>query len=315
MAPIVLLTPLLPEKFQNPNRPASTSIRVWRYHVDITVPVPESPLRVSINGAPLAPMTTYAQNLEDVIIRRALQDISHGFYIDIGAYDSVIDSVTCWFHEIGWRGVNVEPCPAFHAKLVIDRPGDTNLCCAIGAQPGAQPFHVIGDTGLATLLEANAAGAASQGFPTSSKPIVPVQTLDQLLASHAAGRVVDFLKIDVEGSEADILNATTFSGARPRLLVIEAVRPFTLEPCWDAWEPHLCRQGYHFAWFDGLNRFYLRDEDLWRSPLFGIPPSLFDNFRTAAHVRALQQIAQLQAINQSLQQALLATSPGTPNSA
>ncbi len=259
---------------------------------------------VSLRGGALPAMVSYAQNLEDVMIRRALQDISRGFYVDIGAYEAVTDSVTCWFYQNGWRGVNVEPNPALHARLQSDRPEDVNLCCAIGAESGSLPFNVISDTGLSTLVEQNAVAALAEGYPTSSRPVVDVQTLNQLLESSCAGRVVDFLKIDVEGSEAEIINAASFSTHRPRLLIIEAVRPFTLEPAWLDWESALIGQRYEFAWFDGLNRFYVREEDAWRLKLLGIPPGLFDNFRSNAHVLAVEQLQHQQKLNSELCEAV-----------
>ena len=52
---------------------------------------------------------SYAQNFEDVILWRALKHVENGFYIDIGAQDPVIDSVSRGFYEKGWRGLHVEP--------------------------------------------------------------------------------------------------------------------------------------------------------------------------------------------------------------
>jgi|SRR5262245_3315890 len=55
---------------------------------------------------------SYAQNFEDIILWRALKHVEKGFYIDIGAQDPVVDSVSLAFYEKGWRGVHVEPVPA-----------------------------------------------------------------------------------------------------------------------------------------------------------------------------------------------------------
>jgi hypothetical protein len=54
-------------------------------------------------------MTSYAQNHEDVLLERCFRNQVEGFYIDVGAWDPVIDSVTQWFYLRGWRGINVEP--------------------------------------------------------------------------------------------------------------------------------------------------------------------------------------------------------------
>ncbi len=54
-------------------------------------------------------MISYAQNQEDVLLNRVFQGLSDGFYIDVGANDPVVDSVTKLFYDRGWTGINVEP--------------------------------------------------------------------------------------------------------------------------------------------------------------------------------------------------------------
>ena len=79
---------------------------------------------------------SYAQNFEDVMLWRAFQHVERGFYIDVGANDPTIDSVTKAFYEVGWHGINLEPLISHHADLVRDRPNDINLICAAGADIG-----------------------------------------------------------------------------------------------------------------------------------------------------------------------------------
>jgi hypothetical protein len=62
-------------------------------------------------------ITSYAQNFEDVILWRAFGKLGPGFYIDIGAQDPVVDSVSLGFYEQGWRGIHVEP-NAHYANLM-----------------------------------------------------------------------------------------------------------------------------------------------------------------------------------------------------
>jgi hypothetical protein len=108
-----------------------------------------------------------------------------------------------------------------------------------------------------------------------------VVTLDELLEHHTRGRRIDFLKIDVEGAEQEILTATTLPN-RPRIILVEATAPNSQVGVWQGWEPHLLRLGYDFVWFDGLNRFYLAREEKWRKKHFEVPPNVFDNFETVA---------------------------------
>ena len=55
---------------------------------------------------------------------RALGRIENGFYIDVGAHDPVVDSVSKAFYEHGWRGLHVEPLPEYAAVIRQDRPDE-----------------------------------------------------------------------------------------------------------------------------------------------------------------------------------------------
>ena len=62
-------------------------------------------------------MISYPQNFEDAVLNRVFHDVENGRYIDVGAYDPVIDSVTKHFYDKGWTGVNIEPVVRFHETL------------------------------------------------------------------------------------------------------------------------------------------------------------------------------------------------------
>src|SRR5690242_9441638 len=108
-------------------------------------------------------------------------------------------------------------------------------------------------------------------------------TLDQLFDGYFQSRTI--LKLDVEGSEADILNGTSFERTRARILVIEATKPDSQQETRETWERGLLMRGYIHVWFDGLNRFYLREEDHWRRRFFKTPPNVFDGVRFTPHDR------------------------------
>ena len=85
-------------------------------------------------------IVSYAQNFEDVLLWRALHDIIGGRYIDVGAHDPFINSVSLAFYNAGWRGVNVEPTPEFAARLREARPDDTVIEAAVSDKAGPIPF-------------------------------------------------------------------------------------------------------------------------------------------------------------------------------
>jgi len=247
---------------------------------------------------------SYAQNQEDVVLARALHpDDRPGFWVDVGAGDPVLDSVTAAFAERGWRGVNVEPLPREHGRLCAARPADTNLRAALGATPGLGKLFVepadkrerLGldapiDRGASTMVPELAERYRADGQEFT--PIeVPISTLAQVVADHVSGPV-DFLKVDVEGFEREVLAGADWSRFRPRVVVMEATVPKSDEPAHEAWEPMLFEVGYRFAMFDGLNRFYaLADEPALLDTL-AIPANVFDDFVPYAWAHQVDQAQQ-----------------------
>jgi FkbM family methyltransferase len=237
-------------------------------------------------------MISHAQNGEDVVLSRAFADLPTGFYIDIGACHPVEDSITLHFYERGWRGVNVEPDQTLHAAFVASRPGDTNLCAAVARTRGRTDFHPTGTRGHGTL-DAALASARSDGRPAER---VPTLQLSDVIDCHGPDSGdIDFLKIDVEGWEAEVIASGDWARHRPRVLLIESVDDQG-RPTHEAWEPTLLEAGYAFALFDGLNRFYCRQEDsALLLPRLGAPANVRDNWVRARDERAHATAATLHA--------------------
>jgi hypothetical protein len=96
---------------------------------------------------------------------------------------------------------------------------------------------------------------------------------------HANGVTIDFLKIDVEGWEEAVIRGGDWQRFRPRVVLVEATQPNSPRPSHAAWEPLLLEAGYLFAYFDGLNRYYVRKEDEDLLAHFATPPNVFDKFQ------------------------------------
>ncbi len=225
----------------------------------------------------VAARPSYAQNFEDLLLDRVFGGRSDGVYVDVGASDPVRYSVTLKFHLRGWRGVNVEPSPLFFAAVVKARRGDVNLNVAAGEAASEGTLYHCDIPELSTM-DAGVAAALREAGRATEELVVPVRTLAQICREHCGDKQVDFLKVDVEGWETQVLAGTDFTRLRPRVVVVEAVRPNTTEPAYEAWEPALLARGFTFAYFDGLNRFYVRDEDRALLAHFKTPIGVFDGF-------------------------------------
>ena len=219
---------------------------------------------------------SYAQNFEDVMLWRALKHVESGFYIDIGAQDPIIDSVSRAFYEHGWRGVHVEPTQQYSDKLRLARPDETVLQLAIGIQAGALTFYEFEDTGLSTADPDIARRHQEAGF-CCNETLVPVISLDALFEQIGV-QDIHWLKLDVEGLEKAVLESWKSSSARPWVLVIESTRPLTQEESHDEWEKLLLAKGYRYVYFDGLNRFYISRHHADLASAFRAPPNIFDGF-------------------------------------
>lgn len=220
--------------------------------------------------------TSYAQNFEDVMLWRALGHIARGFYIDIGAQDPVIDSVSLAFYEHGWRGVHVEPTRRYAEKIGQARPDETVRRVAIGDTPGSLTFYEFPETGLSTAETSIAQRHVAAGH-AMEKTEVQVITLASLL-DEFRDRPIHWLKIDVEGMEASVLRGWQGSDVRPWVLVLESTKPSSQEENHAEWESLVLENDYAFAYFDGLNRFYVHKTHADLMPAFRSPPNVFDGF-------------------------------------
>lgn len=225
---------------------------------------------------------SYAQNLEDVILWRALQDVPNGYYVDVGAYDPVVDSVTAGFYAQGWHGLNIEANLRHLARLRAERPRDTNLAFAVSDRTGVLTFHEIenipGGFGLSTGLPEFAEAHRAEGYAVHSRQVVAVRLAD--LLDLYGEKPIHFLKIDVEGMEREVLLGTDLRSNRPWIVLAEATKPNSPETCHERFEPVLLESGYRFAYFDGLNRFYVAEEHWTRlAAKVSVQPNVFDRYR------------------------------------
>ena len=119
----------------------------------------------------------------------------------------------------------------------------------------------------------------------------PSRRSREVVADHVAGPV-DFLKVDVEGFEREVLAGADWSSFRPRVVVMEATVPKSDEPAHEAWEPMLLEVGYRFAMFDGLNRFYAHADEPALVQTLAIPANVFDDFVPYAWAHQVDQAQQ-----------------------
>lgn len=196
---------------------------------------------------------SYAQNREDVLLAAFFKDVKRGFYVDVGANHPVDDSVTKYFYDNGWKGINIEPNKKLFNALERERPRDININIGVSDKPGALVMREYSgnNTGLSTFSqEAQATNKSAADFQDVKKETA---TLKQIFFEHGVGKV-HFLKVDVEGFEYEVLKGNDWSKFRPEVLCIEANHIIK------DWRELLSRVKYTKVFFDGLNEYYLAEE-------------------------------------------------------
>ncbi|AXA94087.1 FkbM family methyltransferase [Massilia sp. YMA4] len=211
--------------------------------------------------------TSYAANLEDVLLWRVLRHVDNGFYVDVGAGDPSIGSVTRAFYDRGWRGINVEPGHARQAALRRARPADVNLQMAAGVTAGDALFYEA-EQGQSGFDAGRAERLAAQGIRVKVRQ-TPVATLAQLCAQHAAGPI-HLVRISTGGNEEEIAATLDWQLWRPLVVVL---RHHGRAP-----SAVLHAAGYVLAFDDGVNHFHVAAEQPHLAGLLATPANTADGF-------------------------------------
>jgi FkbM family methyltransferase len=220
---------------------------------------------------------SHAQNREDVVLHRVFADQPTGFYVDIGANDPCDSSITRHFYELGWHGINVEPVKAVFDRLARHRPRDTNLNVGIANRAETLRFFESPKTPTwSTFCPATARVLTGQGVVFEERAM-PVLTLAQLCNRYVHGPI-DFMSIDVENYEWEVIKGGDWARWRPRVVVVEDSVSPTGARNHPRWEGLLLSADYRLALCDGINRFYLRAEDAALLPLLSVPANISDPF-------------------------------------
>ncbi len=215
---------------------------------------------------------------EDELVWEFFGRSQDGFFVEVGANDPRNSSQTWFLEQKGWKGILVEPLSRFLEPLKSARPNSTVFQVACGA-PGHPPtadLHV-GESSEHSSLRPNAVDADTRYV---KKETVRVLTLDEVL-SEAGGARPDFVSIDVEGFQLEVLKGFDLGRHRPALLFVE---DHLLN--WKT-HRHITGRGYRLVKRTRLNNWYvpaggpaprttfLERLRLWRKVWPGTPVRMF----------------------------------------
>ena len=169
-----------------------------------------------------ASIATFSQCMEDLVIDALFSHRNEGFYVDVGANDPEVFNNTRLLYGRGWRGVNIEPEPGLHALLVAKRERDINLNVGVGSVPGTMTFYrMSADTLSSFNKEAAIQGGIANGATLISEEPLPVMRLADLLDTHGKERKIDFMSVDAEGYDLEVLKSNDWTRHRPSVIMVE----------------------------------------------------------------------------------------------
>jgi FkbM family methyltransferase len=162
------------------------------------------------------------ENFQDIFAMLVLEERANGFFVEFGATNGVTGSNSYMLEKsYGWSGILAEPARCWHDALARNRTATISHKC-VWRETGARlPFREAQEAGFSTLEALTAKDRHVTRRKAAAIYEVDTITLTQLLADHAAPAVIDYMSIDTEGSELDILRVFDFARHRPRIVTVE----------------------------------------------------------------------------------------------
>lgn len=155
--------------------------------------------------------------------------LAPGFYVDIGCYSPIRISNTFWFYKRGWRGINVDLSTETIEAFRWERPHDVNLAAAITNQTASTEieFFEFGASSVYNTLDAESARETEQRWGIKPK-VNKIQALSLTMLFDRylpAGQTIQFITVDAEGHDLEILKSNDWDRYRPEAIIVEIHEP------------------------------------------------------------------------------------------
>ncbi len=164
---------------------------------------------------------SYSQYGEDLIIDKLLNLKDKGFYIDVGAFDPESLNNTKLFFDRGWKGINIDPNPDTIRKFNEKRPSDTNLNFGIANKEGTLKAVLFENCKSYTLSEKLIKQHEQEQTKVINSINIPVKTLKSIFTEYVKDVKVDFISIDTEGLDLQVLEGNDWEKYRPKVICVE----------------------------------------------------------------------------------------------
>jgi Methyltransferase FkbM domain len=167
---------------------------------------------------------SYSQEGEDLVLARILAErlVEKGFFVDIGAHHPTRYSNTYYFYRRGWRGLNVDALPGTKRLFGRMRPRDITIECGVGSQSNVMSYYAFNEPALNTFSAVEAKRKDQAPYHLVETIKIPIVPLRHILEQHMpVGTDIDFMTVDAEGFDHEIIISNDWAKYRPRVLLVE----------------------------------------------------------------------------------------------
>jgi FkbM family methyltransferase len=159
---------------------------------------------------------------QDIFAALILQDVEAGYFVEFGAADGIEGSNTWLFEKhFGWKGILAEPAHGWQEKLRRNRNASISTKCVWRESNSSIDFTEARDGGLSTLSRYAFSDSHADQRRSGKTYSVPTISLNDLLNENCSPRHIDFMSIDTEGSELEILSSFDFERWTMGVLCVE----------------------------------------------------------------------------------------------
>lgn len=166
---------------------------------------------------------SYSQEGEDIVLSRLFGSRRAGFFVDVGAHHPCRFSNSYVFYRRGWRGISIDAMPGSKALFDSMRPRDINIEAGISNHPGPMKYYQFNEPALNSFSPIVAASRDGlRGYKVVAAVELETVPLRDILAGYLpAGAEIDFMSVDVEGMDFDVLESSDWTRYRPKVVMIE----------------------------------------------------------------------------------------------
>jgi FkbM family methyltransferase len=163
-----------------------------------------------------------AQLRQDLFVLFELSFKRDGFFVEFGATNGIDLSNTYLLEkEFNWKGILAEPAKCWHNDLKANRSAKIDTDCVWNESNSILSFNEAEEADLSTVNAFSSVDSHKHNRRRGSKYEVKTISLLDLLVKHRAPKQIDFLSIDTEGSEYEILKNFNFNDYLIKIIVCE----------------------------------------------------------------------------------------------